>query len=412
MAFHSYTNTSYFSFLLVREPKWNRTHRPDCPLLTSNTVSAPQMDPTDWYSHLRYGWPVHTFDTCVRCLNNHYASRAPLWQRDEPPRRTWTNPWRSSWAPPVTNEFMCSNCWDRDFRTNPHPNPLQDQDEGWMRCLCPRREELQVLLVCRRWYEEAGRVFWSENVFSFEEPRISIDFVENLRYSSRDLISKISISTRHFQNVEGVGTACASRKLRKRMWAALRSLPALTHLELDGLMLAHPRTVGEMTRLGLTNLRSVRFVLHNRPNYFVSLEGQTSAFISPETAESRILVGGLAEEVAGAIKGQRRPWLKVKGAIETAVELEQEALRRYLTAKDADDDFEGITLRMDQARSNPRLRFHYNDSISRWKSIWDRFARKSEVVHAYLPASQTKPEVFHEWQMLDGWQEWFEMAEK
>ena len=87
-----------FAFLLVRPVKWQAEHNASCPLRTSNADITPK--PT---------WPEHN---CCRCIGPYHSDSL-----DQHTSRTiWANPWRSKWAPEVSNGLMCSDCWDQNFR--------------------------------------------------------------------------------------------------------------------------------------------------------------------------------------------------------------------------------------------------------------------------------------------------------
>ena len=106
-----------FALLLVRPVKWQFPHlyTPEsCPRLLSNDDLTPELRVCQMYGGRH---------TCVRCVTgHHFNQRSPLWlSRQDPGYSTWMNPWRSMWAPEVRNEFVCSDCWDEEFRPRPHP---------------------------------------------------------------------------------------------------------------------------------------------------------------------------------------------------------------------------------------------------------------------------------------------------
>lgn len=155
--------------------KWQLDHHLSCGLRTTNNDNI-------YYPRI----PEGTND-CTHCAS---WFPSPTWRYHQP---SGTNPWRSKWAPPVRNEYVCSDCWDEDLRPGVEPCPSLTRLKDQLRCLCARRQGLESLLVCRRWYDEAGRVFWSRNCFAFEDSRTFVDFVSNLDPRWRDVITRVSI---------------------------------------------------------------------------------------------------------------------------------------------------------------------------------------------------------------------------
>ncbi|KAK6823594.1 hypothetical protein PG987_013851 [Apiospora arundinis] len=102
-------------------------------------------------------------------------------------RPVWQDPWRSEWAAPQSNPYVCTECFDERLREKPFPKPHS------LPCLCARRQYLQVFLVCRQWYAEAGRAFYSRNEFAFAHPIECVDFMRTLSARWRPLISKVSL---------------------------------------------------------------------------------------------------------------------------------------------------------------------------------------------------------------------------
>ena len=346
-----------FSLLLVRPVKWQLTHHLHCPLLPSTNHSTPRKDAKD---------------TCVRCVGGHDHQRIPLWrsrQSQDLGFRTWRHPWRSEWAEEVGNEFMCSDCWDAEFR--PRPHPAEEKIKRHLRCLCARRRDLGVLMVCKQWHAEAGAVFYAQNTFAFEDATTFISFVSNLPSRWRERISRVSMMAYHPSDAaesrsqeERESGWEGTNKLRP-IWHWLRQLPSLSYLELDAHFLTRVSTVQAMLRLGLRNVHRVCFTVHNAwiPR---------SAYVWPEYHEAKLLVGGLAEEVARAIKGQRRAWLKRPGAIERAAEVEKEYQETAMELSE-DDELMG------------RGNVCYCGNFEEWQGWW--WALPSEhrsAHHAYL----------------------------
>lgn len=289
-----------FSFLLVRPIKWDLRHHDSCPLRSSNIDHWPTLD---WLNR-----------GCVRCFRYRDFWKVP----------GWDNPWRSTWAPEKRNPYMCSDCWDLHFRPPSFPLPRRFE-----RCLCARREGLETLLGCRQWYGEAGHVFYSRNTFAFEDCAMFAGFVLYLPRRWENAISRVSIllapqSQMSAANRDGdvFSSGWNSRKIMPHMWSYLCRLPCLSYLELDAAFLTRADSVKCMLRLGLRNTRQVNFVQQNHYHTYSTLHG--NPLIWPQFHQPMLLVGGVAEEVARAIKGQRRTWLKRRGAVEKATEKETE----------------------------------------------------------------------------------------
>ena len=258
-------------------------------------------------------------NACVRCFTDHWHDRVPIWRTLQEPDLNvekwnskasgigysiWTNPWRSQWAPPVANEFICSDCWDLEFRPRPHP-AQEEVGKRHLRCLCARRQDLGTLLVCRKWYEEAGAIFYARNTFAFESAAVLTGFVTSLPPRWKPKVSRVSIMAYHPDDKQGPVEEASgwegNHKL-SRVWPLLHQLPRLSYLELDAHFLSRAKTASRLLKLSLQNVRRVCFVMHNplRTNYAIG-----SPFIWPEYHNARLIVGGFAEEVARAIKGQK-----------------------------------------------------------------------------------------------------------
>ncbi|KAI0871092.1 hypothetical protein GGS24DRAFT_472766 [Hypoxylon argillaceum] len=128
------------AWLLVRPVKWSATHMADCPLRSPELTATPFED-------IRPRM-VPSRATCA-------AADPPMRRWRHCTRPIWRDPWRSEWAPPITNEFLCSSCWDERFRS--YSCPRIDS----LPCLCARKRRADgfaALLVCRAWYEEGARV--------------------------------------------------------------------------------------------------------------------------------------------------------------------------------------------------------------------------------------------------------------
>lgn len=387
-----------FSFLMVQPVKWNLEHSTDCCLRDSvDSVVLPRIREFDWVAY-RYRGYLTSQDTCVRCLTGHHHQRVPLWNREDPSLLVWQNPWRSEWAPEILNEFVCSDCWDMDLRPDEHPHAMKAFRAGVMKCLCARRKHLQVRLVCKRWSEEAGRVFYTNNTFAFENTRIFVSFATNLPQHWRALVSKLSIMAYDTDSGSHAGTTEAhlNRMLSApehhntlaALWHPLRSFPALSSLQLDATFLTRIDCIQSMLRLGLRDLRKVRFTIRNRRGFCVQYNGG-SRFIYPEFVQARVLVGGLAEVVSKAIKGQRSAWLKRKENIVTAAARERELLAGLLHPRPQDLPAEQFRLRRHKHWSDRladgTVMVYYDEDIGEWDRLWDKFGSAKMPLHAYLP---------------------------
>ncbi|KAK3711722.1 hypothetical protein LTR37_009499 [Vermiconidia calcicola] len=166
------------------------------------------------------------------------------------------------------------------------------------------------------------------------------DFISHIPVHRRQMITKVSLTAHHETWSEPSASAeeqVYAFELSSRLqpiWSHLRLLTSLSYLELDALFLTRAETVKSMLRLGLHNLRRVCFTLRNPRRSYAGLMGGTP-YIYPEFFEPLLLIGGLAEEVARGIKGQRRSWLKRAGAVERAVEREKRVLVKLVAERSA-----------------------------------------------------------------------------
>jgi hypothetical protein len=100
------------------------------------------------------------------------------------------------------------------------------------------------------------------------------------------------------------------------IWSRLRQLTSLSVLELGGLFLVRPWTAQALLRLGPLSIAQLRFVMRSTGDETSSC-GQT--VIWPKFADRIALRGGLAEDIARGIKGERRRWTKNYDALRAAV---------------------------------------------------------------------------------------------
>ncbi|KAE8354605.1 hypothetical protein BDV28DRAFT_78290 [Aspergillus coremiiformis] len=220
-----------YRLLLVQPCKFNLSHSFWCQPL-SYEYPGPAHTATGPESNMNYG--------CADC-------RCYVWSSGKP---VFVSPARSQWAPAMTNEFMCDNCYSENVRAKrePHP-PLRN-----LKCLCARRENLHLFLVNRRFYKEASYIFWTENCFAFENPTLLIDFLSCIRPQTRSLIRKISFMIDPDElNVN------LERRYVQQCWRLLRLCDGLTELELDQFFLSSLHWV-----LGIKNITPKRKMTFSR----------------------------------------------------------------------------------------------------------------------------------------------------
>ncbi|UJO25288.1 hypothetical protein CLAFUW4_14537 [Fulvia fulva] len=291
-----------FSHLLVRPVKWDVEHHHDCPRRSSDEDLTPFICDCD-------------------CAVDHH--RADWRKRQYEQTKPKVSPWRSQWAPEQANPYVCSDCYhERALRPGPHPRTSS------LPCLCARRENLQILLVCRKWYEEAAMVFYTKNIFAFEDGFSFVSFVTYMNSRWRQVISHISIMVVSLdiwpdEVVTWIRDTCEGASddlLRVRLdsvsiWTRLRQLPALTYLELDHCFLTRTRTVRRMQRLGLKGVKQVCFTQSLSADQHPEWARGTPT-VWPAYAGRKLLVEGFAGEMARMIKGQRQKKLKNKSKLE------------------------------------------------------------------------------------------------
>ncbi|CAK4032588.1 Hypothetical predicted protein [Lecanosticta acicola] len=300
-----------FSKALVQPCKWEIEHQDDCPLRNSSVNLTPY--------------------TCNRYCGGgarHFAHWRRITRAGVP---ATVSPWSSKWAPGHTNPYLCSDCSER-FRARPFPKASS------LPCLCARRDGLEILLVCKQWYAEAGRVFYTANIFAFENASTFAAFVRTLNPKWRGVVSKVSIMALSFEMRPDevlartdVGHAgyLRQRQTGPSMWSLLRDLPSLSYLELDHIFLSNAKVVRNMTKLGLRNLRCLRF--SRRLQDWDPQWTSGTPTVWPHVAGRTLVSGGFVEEVARTIKGQRQRRLKrgLEGAVrEYNEQLEEETRKK------------------------------------------------------------------------------------
>ncbi|KAI1212074.1 uncharacterized protein F4807DRAFT_458275 [Annulohypoxylon truncatum] len=279
-----------FACLLVRPPRWDVEHRQSCELRKKNPEYPlqPYLCPED-------------DGTCA----NAYQTLATWRHRILP---TTVDPFRSVWAPPQTNPYLCTYCWDWRYRPRPFPITYS------LPCLCARREHLQTLLVCRRWYEEAGRVFYSRNTFSFTNVPEGINFFDNLNPRWKPFLTKICLLN-FLGGCEQQGPLDEFKDIRiptrgknglAKLWRQLRSLPFLSELELDAIFLTRLECVEVFRGPPLKNLRQLKFT-QSDPN---APDDEAHRFVWPRRALRWTNDDNFSACITKWIMGSRYGWVK------------------------------------------------------------------------------------------------------
>ncbi|OQO12562.1 hypothetical protein B0A48_02024 [Cryoendolithus antarcticus] len=287
-----------FALLLVQPSQWDMPHNPDCPLLLPRNAI---------YNHLEPEKYLEPETTCAKC-DSHYRN----WRSHQP---IWRNPWRSTWAPPQQNPYICTICYDESFRPDKPPKPI-------IPCLCARRQNLQTLLVCRKWHAEASQVFYTRNTFCFACPKTFAAYMAFLPAARKAQIRRVSLMA----YIERSNVATADRIdfypfTYAKIFKHLRNLPNLAFLELDSLFLTSNYSLQPLRRLGLRQLRQCRFV-QRLPDICIP---RPDTFFFPALARRALVKRFLAAEVAAEIKGQHGTWSRGgKKSVEMYIDWENE----------------------------------------------------------------------------------------
>ncbi|KAK4547051.1 hypothetical protein LTR36_001272 [Oleoguttula mirabilis] len=346
-----------FALLLVQPVRYDMQHLGTCPLRDASLPLNANLRPSrPWRTH------------------------ACGWRRHDDYTPTWHNPWRSKYAPPVRNPFLCSDCWDRKFR--PRPFPVVSSDSP---CLCARRQDLDVLLVCRRWHAEAGRVFYSRDTFDFEDARTCLAFFAGLRQQWRETVTSVSLVAYQGQQHALIrGAAWESRKAWTRVWCLLRTLPSLSRLALSTHHLEDERTLRPLLRLGPQRPRAICFTERMPAACLLKLlprdDGSALGgmhYICPSLANRILVRGGLAEQVGRVLKGQLIAWVRLgkRAKLEVlgrAVEWQQENVVEMSLAR----DFASLGLEMEKG-----VHVLEGHDLAEWERLWWMVGWQ----HAFLP---------------------------
>ncbi|KAL3477313.1 hypothetical protein BJX99DRAFT_246273 [Aspergillus californicus] len=220
-----------YRHLLVRPCKFDTFHRIGCD-------EYPFIEP--WTDTFRNS------DKCLRC-----AECRPQAFRFGHYELTSDSPARSQWARPKKNPFLCDDCYpDKQIEFGMERSPCLTL----IKCLCPRRQDLGVLLINRRINEEASPVFWKENTFAFESGRVLSEFLEEIGTQKRSMIRSIAFLSPGEDSMESEEVPPC--------WPLLRQCPGLRELELDSEFLEDYSFVHELSTVRVPKVRFVQ-----KPDY-------------------------------------------------------------------------------------------------------------------------------------------------
>lgn len=275
-----------FSFLLVRSVKWNLQHLESCERRNSRTIGE-YTRPT----HHNLVGPDHSY-ICASCGPfTHERNWRHAFERGF---EVYVSPWRSKWAPDQGNPYVCTNCYDDRLRSRPFPEPTN------LPCLCARHKNLEVRLVCRQWNEEACGVFFSGNVFAFDDCVSMKHFFSIIPRHWIILITKVSLLFPLWHTEDD----SASVDVLATSLSVLSSLTWLQHLELDAKLLNDEATTLALLDTRIPSLERVCFFVQSPIKVIPWREGLSPTYIWGELANRCLLVGGLPERVARSIKAQ------------------------------------------------------------------------------------------------------------
>jgi hypothetical protein len=275
-----------FSHLLVRPVKWDVPHLESCSRSRAKTTSDHHTRP----SHHDLAAPENTY-ICAQCGPfTHERNWRHAFERGY---RVFVSPWRSQWAPPQTNAFLCTNCYDDRWRSRPFPEPTN------LPCLCARRRNLEVRVVGRAWNVEASQVFFSENMFAFDECTSMRHFFAAMPERWRTLVTRVSVLLPMWKGDDRPDPDVLATSL-----SVLGSLTWLREIELDAKLLNTEATALALINCDVPNLRRVRFVVQRpwRQIYWQDVEPPT--YVWAECASRRLLTGGFSERVALSMKSR------------------------------------------------------------------------------------------------------------
>ncbi|CEL04213.1 hypothetical protein ASPCAL05344 [Aspergillus calidoustus] len=257
-----------YRLLLVRPCKFDLTHKFGC---HTGIVGFPAAIFDDLYY-------MPTF-RCADCATWRWRT-----QETEEALSTDT-PARSAWARPKRNPYLCDRCYpEMQYRLGLEKWPHMME---YLHCLCARRENLGVLLINRRIYDEAWPIFWAENTFAFESGRLIVDFLEEIPEEKRARIRSIALLS---PKQQPMGTE--EEELRD-CWPLLRACTGLRELELDAGLLNSRDFVRELRTL---RAGKVRFIEKSKHIGFDSYDqGYRERKVTPWLAYRREYTDELSE---------------------------------------------------------------------------------------------------------------------
>lgn len=260
--------TQIYRLLLVQPCKFNMYH--------SNPCKKPYM----YYDASSPDWTSTEFlHTCVRC-----GAVTPT-VNDAPPKP-------SKWAQPPLNPFLCIYChWDRVGREGDNMSPPIKKQ----RCLCSRRENLEILCTNRQIHDEAAYVFWTENWFGFEHHGFLIGLLSVVRPHIRSWIRRITFLPEP-EYLDGWMSL-------NDTWKYLRLCTGLQVLELDGSLLSSRHFVLAIRTVHVNGKMSfVREVPYSQ--WVHAQRGYPNNYIWPAQALRRKSRMPLADILADSLTGE------------------------------------------------------------------------------------------------------------
>ncbi|KAL2796270.1 hypothetical protein BJX66DRAFT_142823 [Aspergillus keveii] len=281
-----------YRLLLVRPSKFDCTHKFGC---NTGIIGFYTTIFNDLYYNRKF--------RCADCSTRR-------WRAQDATGETFTEtPARSVWARPKRNPYLCDRCYpEMQYRLGLEKWPSMTE---YLHCLCARRENLGVLLINRRIYDEAWPIFWAENTFAFENGRLLGDFLEEIPQEKRARIRSIALLS-----PEETLMDIEEEELRD-CWSLLRACTGLRVLELDAGLLNSRDFVLELRTI---KAGKVRFIEKSKQMGFDSYDqGYRERKITPWLAYRRewtdelsvLLVQSMTQDVVDVDEESiRRAWGK------------------------------------------------------------------------------------------------------
>lgn len=284
-----------FSFLLVRPVKWDVRHLESCTWSSTKTRSIYTRP-----SHHLLEDSGSTY-TCAECGPGEHRRHWRLAMNRG--LEVYVSPLRSKWAPEQTNPYLCTNCYDDRLRPRPFPQTTN------LGCLCARRNNLETRLVCRQWNKEASTVFFSDNIFAFDDCTSMGDFFAAIPRRWKTLIKKVSLLLPFWEDSIDPAILLDEAKqtdvaLLAKSLSVLDELPWLQCLELDAKLLNYQLTASALLNCRITDLQRVSFVLRCPYRGLLYRKMELPNFVWRELRGRHLLKGGFSEYVARAMKSQ------------------------------------------------------------------------------------------------------------